>query len=241
MARPELAAYLQTFRDASDAYWQVFKPKDLTDFRADGIGGTSWAAGTRWKPGLNDHEIAEIERRTGITFPPDYRTFLSILNVPDRPAHRFGYVGAKLEQGPDCHVFTDWQDSTLPKAYNDDVIDGILFDVEQNDVWFESWGARPAAVDARRSRVVGLANAAPKLIRLNGHRFLIEGTGIAPDPVISAVQTDFIIYAWSIEESLARDFPDFAVPEPVHPISEQAKRTHFEQLLKIEFWGELIN
>lgn len=137
-------------------------------------------------------------------------------------------------------IFTDWQGARLPVAYIDDVIDGIVFDVENAGVWLDSWGPRPASADQRRTVVKGLANSAPRPIRLNGHRFLIEGSGLSPDPVISAVQTDFIVYASSIEESLAHDFPDFTVHQPVHLISEEARLASFARLREIGFWGEFL-
>ena len=242
MTRPRLAEFLSAFRETANANWQDFQPETLADFRARGVGGVTWAAGTRWRPGLAEDQIAEIEESNGIDFPADYRAFLSILNAPDRPAHRYGYAGAKLLRAPDEHVFTDWPGN--PRAQEDylnHIIEGILFDVENNGVWFDTWGPRTSSAEARRDRVTELARDAPRLVRLCGHRFLISGTGLSPDPVISAVQTDFIVYAWSIEECLSKDFPSFAPALPVPELSEETTRLHFNRLGAIRFWGQFLS
>jgi hypothetical protein len=72
--------------------------------------------------GLTDDEVIVVERRFGFQFPPDLREFLQTalprgLNFPD---WRFG----------DEAELRDWLD--LPRQ-------GVLFDVEHNGFWLDSF------------------------------------------------------------------------------------------------------
>jgi hypothetical protein len=98
-----------------------------------------------------------------------------------------------------------------------DVVDGLIFDVEQNALWLDEWGARPVDAAARAAIVRAAVAIAPPLIPLMGHRFLVGAPPVAGNPVLSIVQGDIIIYApdlasWLDLELLQIQPPPFVVP-----------------------------
>ena len=207
-ARPELVEFLETVRKTGNEYWARHKPESLEDFRARGVGGSTWDENTRWMARFADRDIDALERQHGVDFPADYRAFLAILGGTDRPALRYGFEGAALKYQGKRYVFPDWlDDAVLTKPFNS-VLEDLLFDVEKNNIWLDSWGARPDTPDDRRRIVAGLMDRAPKVIPVHGHRFMVAGAEQSPAPVLSGVQSDFILYASSIEDVLIRDFPD---------------------------------
>ncbi|MEO9827310.1 MAG: SMI1/KNR4 family protein [Paracoccaceae bacterium] len=241
MLRPGFQAYLAQFRALSEAYWSTHVERSLEYFRERDVGGATWAADTAWKPGMSQAEIDAIEQSFGAKFPEEYRAFLATLNAANKPAIWYLFKGDTLHQAPPRHIFTDWVDGIpdIKRTY-DDLIAGILFDVETNAFWQDDWGDRPSDPDKQRDHVIDLFDAAPKLIPLHSHRFLVAGLDLEPAPVLSVMQTDVIYYADCIEDCLAADFPDLAPGlEPSEiTIDEQAC---FSALRAVPFWGSLLS
>lgn len=238
MSRRGLVAFLERFRVESEAIWARHHERTLADFRAAGVGGSDWKQGTRWKRGLNSDEIAAIEDAHRAEFPQDYRTFLTLLNAPDRPNHRFQFQGSQIKQTADANTFTDWaaQPSDQQRAY-EALLSGIAFDVEQAALWPPTWGDRPATAKARLERLSILLDAAPRLIRVHGHRFMVSGFDQSPAPVLSVHQSDVIVYAWSLEEMLVKDFPELTQQSTEAPENTEECYAH---LARLPFWSDIL-
>ena len=164
-------------------------------------------------------EIAAVEAAWGAPFPHEYRTFLTTLNAPDRPARWYLYQGASLEPAAAGNIFVDWS-ASLKDAERamSKVTRGIVFDVENNALWQDDCGDRPNTAPDRAALIADLVSAAPKLIPFHSHRFLVSGLDIEPSPVLSIMQSDIIIYSDSLADCLADDFPELAPglePPPV--------------------------
>ena len=237
MSRRGLVAFLERFRVESEAVWARHHELTLADFRASGVGGSDWYKGTRWKQGLTPTRIAEIENKHGVEFPDDYRTFLTVLNAPDRPTRRFRYKGSKIVQSADANAFTDWDTPADQKRAHDALLHGIAFDVEHAAIWPEKWGDRPVTSKARRDRLSILIDAAPRLIRIHGHRFMVSGLNLSPAPVLSVHQSDVIVYASSLEEMLANDFADLT-KQTVDAAS--LSEDNYAQLTRLPFWSDIL-
>ena len=234
-------AYLAQFRALSDAYWSSHVERDLEEFRANGVGGATWAEGTRWKPGMSQAEIDAVEQSFGAEFPEDYRGFLATLNAATKPAIWYLFKGDTLHPAPARHVFTDWTDGQGDiKRALDGVVSGVLFDVERNALWLDEWGERPNEKSARADLVTSLITSAPKLIPLHSHRFLIAGLDLEPSPVVSIMQSDVIFYAESIEACLAADFPDLALGLEL-PETAIDQTAYLRTLRAVPFWGALLS
>jgi hypothetical protein len=154
-------------------------------------------------PGLTDAEFDRIERTYGFEFADDHRAFLAAglpLNVPFEPED--GVFHAWERPWP------DWRDGD-PGAVRERLelpVEGVLFDVEHNAVWHDTWGDRPAGRDeALKTARLKLAQA-PRLVPVYGHRFLPAGRGTAGHPILSIVQTDIIYYGTDLVDYIHQEF-----------------------------------
>jgi hypothetical protein len=69
---------------------------------------------------------------------------------------------------------------------------GVLFDVEQNRFWLDSWGERPDSLETALRVANDLVTAAPKLIPIFAHRMIPDESCLPGNPVFSVHQTDVI-------------------------------------------------
>ena len=205
----------------------LFWLKDVTE-RAwrDRVG--SWVAGTRWTGGA---DVDQLERRIGMPFPTELRTFLTRLHAttPGRRVTRYrGDVAVEVE----VPGFYNWdRDTAAMAAARTNVEAGLVFDVEHNDLWPRSWGPRPGEPAKRERRVAELVAAAPTLFPILGQRFVVEGT---PGLVISVHQSDIIVYGCDLREYLLNELGD--VIGTGHQYTVGACDTD-----AIPFWGELMS
>ena len=157
--------------------------------------------------GLTDAEIEGVERRFGFRFPPDLRAFLQ----------------TALPCGP---LFPDWRggDAEELRLWLDVPADGVLFDVEHNEFWLDTWGPRPSALPDAIALARDLVRAAPRLIPVYGHRMMPDEPHAPGNPVFSVHQTDIILYGADLEGYLRVEFD---LPERQLPPTE---------LRQIRFW-----
>ncbi|HEV2458956.1 MAG TPA: hypothetical protein VGS80_11370 [Ktedonobacterales bacterium] len=230
-----------------------------------GAGGCEWQAGTQWLPGLGDEEVREAERRWGITFPPDYRLFLQRLHSVDRPNLCAGYVaegespqtaqaeGALatayikefrqymvLEEGPS---FYNWlTDTEAIQGRFDWLVEGLQFDVEHNVLWRESWGPKPSTLEAQKERVRALVAAAPKLVPVFAHRYLLAEPCQAGNPVLSVYESDIIVYGYDLRSYFLMEFYERLGLEhaEIEGMVTKEINARFAQYEAIPFWGELL-
>ena len=85
----------------------------------------------------------------------------------------------------------------------------MLFDIEFNEFWKKCFG--PKANDIKENKKIAfLENASnetvPKLIPVNGHRYVPWFPDIMDVPVISVYQTDIIFYGDNLEDYFKREF-----------------------------------
>ena len=138
--------------------------------------------------GMAEVELARVEQAFGFGFNPDHRVLLAA-GLP---------IGGR---------WPDWRNPESPtlRAMLDAPVDGVLFDVEQNDFWFAAWGRRPSdvgeALEVARTRL----QSVPRLVPVYGHRYApaLPEDGL---PVLSVVQTDVVVYGVDIEDYLRREF-----------------------------------
>jgi hypothetical protein len=218
---PELLAWL---RVETERAWAVTTERERP--------GAVWRRGTHWTCDLDDAAIDAVERREGLRFTDQHRLFLRALHATRPRMRRFSYDGDALV-ARDAPGFYHWIDDAAEiAAARAEVVDGLLFDVEQNGLWPAGWGARPRTADARAARVAELVRAAPPLAPIIGHRFVVDA-GWGRAVVLSIVQSDIIVYGADLRAFLLNELHDLlgtsAGPDAV-PVDTAA----------IPFWGELI-
>lgn len=245
----------------------------LAQFVNAGVGGSSWQPNTCWLSGLREDEIAAIEKQWNLRFPPDYRLFLRYLHSVDKPMLRARYIGNIEDVNTDVSAFAH-AESTLatanvprheqcmalsqyPSFYNwqtdTDTIngqfawlwEGLQFDLEHNDLWLDSWGERPASLVEQKQRVHDLVLAAPKLLPIFGHRYLLAEPCAPNNPVLSIYQSDIIIYGANVRDYLIAEFGKaLGLNEHEYRAAQAAIQEHinaaYDAATAIPFWGEFL-
>jgi hypothetical protein len=164
----------------------------------------------RWTRGYTQSELDAAQERYGLRFPPD----LVDLLLDRRPIEGW-----------------DWRtdDEGIRRAL-EHPLEGLLFDVEENELWWREWGARPERADERAEVVTAVVNAAPRLIPLIGHRYIAEEPHEAGNPVFSVMQADVIYYGADLADYFEREFdPRLFERRPIR-----------RDIKFIPFWSELV-
>ncbi|WP_338743290.1 hypothetical protein [Actinomadura luteofluorescens] len=155
--------------------------------------------GIEFAPGLTEAEFEEIEQTYGFEFADDHRAFLAEglpLSGPSWPGRSGKTPWPNWRKGVPAELRKqlEWP------------VEGALFDVERNGLWYSAWGQRPSdpavAVDVARSHL----ERAPKLVPVRGHRYLPAGRGAFGHPVLSIVQTDIVFYGTDIADYITNEF-----------------------------------
>lgn len=160
-----------------------------------------------WAEGYTQSELDDAQARYGLEFPPD----LIALLRERRPANGL-----------------DWRrDDRRIREMLSWPLEGLLFDVENNSLWWPEWGERPGAPGERAEVLTKVVEAAPKLIPLYSHRYLPSQPHEAGNPVFSVYQSDVIYYGADLDDYFKREFGD-----PRRPLPATIKR--------IPFWSDLV-
>eukprot|EP00243_Klebsormidium_subtile_P001181 TRINITY_DN12051_c0_g1_i1.p1 TRINITY_DN12051_c0_g1~~TRINITY_DN12051_c0_g1_i1.p1 ORF type:complete len:322 (+),score=41.13 TRINITY_DN12051_c0_g1_i1:302-1267(+) len=203
---------------------------------------------------LSEAEVALLENRHQLTFPPQLREFLLCV-------HQW-----KLDGGKPCPL-KNWREELEKGGQTESeeervkaswAFDGLYFDVRRNGLWLDSWGAEPETEEAKETVLLQKVMAAPPLIPVYKHRFAISATReTSTDAVLSVWQSDIIIYGSNFKSYLGNEFrPMYDVaPAPAgtmtveelcaHAASCDAvkvanKRAEEIRALRTPFWGELL-
>jgi hypothetical protein len=160
-----------------------------------------------WTHGYSVAELDRAQEWFQLTFPPD----LIALLRDRRPVN-----------GP------DWNDETSIPPYLARPFEGLLFDVEENGLWWPEWGHRPEVKSARAEVLRGVLDRAPLLIPIMGHRYLAATPNTPGNPVFSVYQSDVIHYGADLDDYLYREENGWD------------HRPWPESVREIDFWSELV-
>jgi hypothetical protein len=163
-----------------------------------------------WTDGYSPDELDAAQDRYGLRFPPD----LVELLLDRRPVDGW-----------------DWRtdDADIRWAL-DHPLDGLLFDLEHNNLWWREWGERPASAGERAEVVTAIVKAAPPLIPLIAHRYIPAAPHEAGNPVFSVMQSDVIYYGADLADYFDREFNP--ATWSIRPFPENVRF--------IPFWSELV-
>jgi hypothetical protein len=140
----------------------------------------------KWGRGYSRSELDAAQEKFGLLFPPDLHALLR----EKRPPNGHDWTG---DEEPIRRMLA-WP------------LEGLLFDVEQNGLWWPEWGERPKSETERAEIVASVVAAAPKLIPVYGHRFIPEEPHEGGNPVFSVYQSDIILYGTNLENYLENEF-----------------------------------
>lgn len=235
--------FLLWFKKETEKKWMNYEEIDLHNLKSSNKSYCDFQKGTQWLQGLTESEISEIETKWKIKFPPDYKLFLQTLHSVDKPQICISFENNYYYE-PSLYNWKEGE-KEIEKAYSL-LINGLVFDVEHNYLWLDTWGERPETSEKRKEKIQELVAKAPKLIPVFGHRFLLAEPCKAENPIISIVQSDIIVY----DDNL-RDYfiGEFLPPEKKHQFvneddddeEEADVNSHkYELYKKIAFWGDLL-
>lgn len=167
--------------------------------------------------GLSDAEVAEIEAKFGILFPPDLKELLQA-GLPSMAGFADWRYGLNSKEGEVAiRQRLDWP------------LEGMLFDIENNRYWLQDWGPRPEDRAARTQIVTSAFGRFPPLIPIYSHRYLPSRPCLAGNPVFSVYQTDIICYGYDLADYLSREFR-FELPRGFEKLDGPRR--------EIGHWGE---
>jgi hypothetical protein len=180
------------------------------------------AAGVDLTPGLTDDEFAVLEARCQIRFPPDLRAFLA----------------AAVPIGSNWFAWRPIAD--VPADLNEPFVEGVLFDVQCNDLWCDEFGEKPEDDDDDNTAAVAqakewLTSHAPKLIPLFSHRAMCCEPFVVGQPVLSIHQSDVIVYGGNLASYLAKEFGF----EPVQ-VPDGGLHNNDVAGTDVPFWGQFL-
>jgi hypothetical protein len=222
--------FLAWLQAETERVWSRLSPKTLADFQRGGLGGCSWRPATRWTGGLSDRDIDEIEARFGVHFPQDHRLFLQVLHATEPLLFCARFVGDTLE-AIERPGFYHWlRDEAAIRDAFEWLVEGLVFDVEHNHLWPQSWGPRPEDEGARRACVAERVATAPRLLPIVGHRYVLAAD---PPVVLSVYQSDIIVYGRDLRTFLLHELCEMLDLSPDPSWMDADTRS-------IPFWGELI-
>jgi hypothetical protein len=174
-------------------------------------------ANIRLEDGLTNEEILAIEEGFQIQFPPDLKALLQIaLPVSEKfPNWRKAIINRSNSEIETIKKDIEWP------------LDGLLFDIEHNDVWFEQWGVRPQRLEEKIAIVKHHFKGYPILIPVYGHRYIPSSPRLIGNPIFSVWQTDIIYYGVDLCHYLKNEFEKISKPN--------------KEPRDIPFWGYWAN
>jgi hypothetical protein len=151
--------------------------------------------------GLPSNEIQEIEQHFGFEFNPDHRQLLEAA----QPAGA-GWLHWRKDSTERLQAALDWP------------LEGLLFDVENNEFWPTTWGTKPASLSDQRQVATQRIKSWPTLVPLFGHRHMPAAPAPSGSPIFSVYQSDVIVYGRDLLEYLQHELapadPDFHRSRP---------------------------
>lgn len=164
-------------------------------------------AGVTFDKGLTDNELSQIKTTFKIQFPDDLKQFLQ--------------MGLPISEG-----FINWRKGLESKEAEIEIqsridapLEGILFEIEKNDFWDESWGKMPATFKEKEIIATEKYLTFPRLIPIYGHRYIPMDPIEAGNPVFSVYQLDVIYFGFNLATYFSNEFnfsisDDYKINEP---------------------------
>lgn len=207
--------------------------------QAKSLIGLLKSQGVKFEHGLTDNEISQVEQNFHIQFPPDLKLLLQTgLPIDDYSEEYYKENADDLNFIPSGYGFVNWRLSLYSKTESqivqerlDNVLIGILFDIENNDFWWHEWGDRPNDLQECLNIAKKYYQKYPKMIPIYLHRYTPSSPNQSDNPVFSIHQTDIIYYDNDLASYLAHEF-SFELPKAFKTPSNPKR---------VVFWSDLID
>lgn len=200
---------------------------------------------------MSEGEISATERRWNITFPWDYRLFLSICGTPDRPALVERWINEHQIEVVEAHKFMNWRgtDFEIAGRLSWPVIGLFEQDGKRPSWWDDSWGKWETQYLSRNTDTVErweeaqliltVSRAASQLIPFFSHRMLLPLPEQA-SAYLSVMGSDIIVYARDLRGGLVADLCDNLTEEQKHRFFTTVDDSELD-LEGVPLWGRIIS
>lgn len=178
--------------------------------------------GVLMQAGLTDAELEQVERATGLEFPPDLRTWvqLAVPIAPGFPRWRDFSPKATLRS----RVFLGGAAALSLSEQLSHPERSLLADVEAG-AWSDVLGPRPEREDAALTLVREALGSAPQLLPVFRHRYLVAEPPTAGNPVISVFGLDVAWAGDDLESYLVSEFSN--------------RHIEFSEAQEVPLWSQL--
>jgi hypothetical protein len=150
--------------------------------------------GVVFKRGLNEDEITKIEDKFNLIFPSDLKLFFQTAL-------------------PVSNLFVNWRQGLVSERVSENItsrinwpLEGMIFDIINDDFWFDKWGKKPEILDDRIDLATKYYYTYPKLIPVYSHRYIPSQPNQAGNPIFSVNQMDIIYYGYDLASYFAKEF-----------------------------------
>lgn len=199
-----------------------------------------WIIGAKWN-GLTESQIEEVERKYQVTFTDEHKAFLQILHSIDRkePVNNFT-TNENIERPFFYHWLRDEEEIRIKMNW---AFKTILFDVLNNKVWINSWGAKPNSKQEQENIFKEQFAKSPQLLPIRSHRFIVNVHQNKQNPILSIWGSDTIIYGQNFRHYLLNEYCGLNLSKEerkeVNKLnSEENENIEYQ---KIPFWGEILD
>ncbi len=146
----------------------------------------------KFAKGLTNDEIKKIEQTYDIKFPKSLREMYQIAL-------------------PISKSFYNWRNfnEANVKKIKDMIkwpLEGVLFDLENNNFWDDNWGEKPLDLLYAKQKCIEEMQKVPKLIPIYGYRYIPIMNEVDEPPIFSVYQTDVIYYGINLENYFRIEF-----------------------------------
>lgn len=162
--------------------------------------------------GLSEDELIRAEEVIGARFPPDLRELLS----------------CALPVGQGWHDWRTLELEAIERALQWPW-EGMAFDIEHNDFWFDEWEERPVELQDALAYAQAQLLQAPTLIPIYRHRYIPAEPELAGNPIFSVYQNDIIYYGSNLTSYLHCELGALDYRAAISG-----------ELRPIRFWGDLM-
>jgi len=169
--------------------------------------------GIQFEDGLTNKEVIDIEKRYGVIFPDELKSFFSIAL-------------------PVAGGFYNWRDITdsnvniIKRRFKIPFVE-LVEDIDEI-YWSDDWENEPDNKEERNTILLNKINSAPKLIPIYSHRY-IASVKSSQNPVFSVYGTDIIYYGESLGSYLEIEFG-----------LKKHSDMKTEIIVPVPFWSELL-
>ncbi|WP_440948164.1 hypothetical protein ACSAZL_08015 [Methanosarcina sp. T3] len=170
--------------------------------------------GVSFSKGLDEQEFNNIEQFYDIRFPPDLKDFLRTALPVSKGFYNW-------------RNFSEDNVNSIKKMLSWP-LEGMIFDIEHNNFWYEGWGLKPnnqlEAIALCRKEM----EKVPKLIPIFMHRYISSEPEEKGNPVFSVYQTDNIYYGEDLLTYLKIEFS-----------MKRHEEIDYTKVKHIRFWSEI--